>query len=124
MKKTTIILGALFMMLNLSVYSQTGGVVVSNNGTATADGSAMLDVQSIEKGMLVPRMTTAQRTAISGAATGLLVFDNETGSFWFYNGSIWEDLSGIPNQIADADNDTKVQVEKNADEDIIHFDMA
>jgi len=122
MKKTTIILGALFMILNLSVYSQ-GGVVISN-GAATADPSAMLDVQSDTKGMLVPRMTTTQRTAISSPATGLLVFDTTTGSFWFYNGSTWEDLSSVTNKIADADNDTKVQVEKTADDDIIRFDLA
>ena len=99
MKKTTPIIVALFMILNISVYSQTGGVVISN-GTATADPSTILDVQSTTKGMLVPRMTTGQRTAISGTAIGLLVFDTTTGSFWFYNGSTWEDLSDIPNQMA------------------------
>ncbi|MEZ4962976.1 MAG: tail fiber domain-containing protein [Saprospiraceae bacterium] len=39
-------------------------------------------------------MTTAQRTAIASPASGLLVFDNETGSFWFYNGSVWTELGG------------------------------
>ena len=70
-------------------------------------------------------MTTSQRTAISSPATGLLVFDNTTGSFWFYNGSTWEDLSETvtADQIADADDDTKIQVEENNDEDIIRFDI-
>lgn len=72
-------------------FSQTGSVGI---GTTTPHSSAALDVQSTEKGMLVPRMTTAQRTAISNAATGLLVFDNTTGTFWFYNGNAWMELVG------------------------------
>src|SRR5690554_7851521 len=43
--------------------------------------------------MLVPRLTTAQRVAISSPATGLLVYDITTQGFWFYNGSTWSDLS-------------------------------
>jgi hypothetical protein len=54
--------------------------------------SAMLDVSATDKGMLIPRMTTAQRTAIATPAKGLLVFDNETTSFWFYNGAAWTEL--------------------------------
>ncbi|MCP4045700.1 MAG: hypothetical protein GY732_06880, partial [Gammaproteobacteria bacterium] len=72
------------------LFAQVG---VNTDGTAP-DGSAMLDVKSTTKGMLVPRMTTAQRTAISSPATGLLVFDETTDGFWFYNGSIWKGLSG------------------------------
>lgn len=75
----------------LTAFSQTGSVGI---GTTTPDPSAKLDVQSTEKGMLIPRMTTAQRTAISNAATGLLVFDNTTGTFWFYNGTAWTELVG------------------------------
>ena len=56
---------------------------------ATPDASAMLDVQSTTKGMLIPRLTTTQRTSIASPATGLLVFDSDTNSFWFYDGSAW-----------------------------------
>ncbi|MCP3906851.1 MAG: hypothetical protein GY712_02425, partial [Oceanicoccus sp.] len=68
-----------------------------NTDGSSPDTSALLDVKSTDKGMLVPRMTTAQRTAISSPATGLLVFDETTGGIWFYNGSIWEDLSSGDN---------------------------
>ena len=68
------------------VYAQQPGVAINTNGN-TPHSSAMLDIQSTDKGILIPRMTTAQRTAISNVATGLLVFDNTTGSFWFYNGT-------------------------------------
>jgi len=53
--------------------------------------SAMLDIQSTNKGILIPTMTQAQRDGISlPIATGLLIFqtDNSPG-FYFYNGTSW-----------------------------------
>ncbi|RXK60527.1 hypothetical protein ESA94_08645 [Lacibacter luteus] len=67
-------------------------VSVNTDGTA-ADNSSILDVKSTTKGMLVPRMTTAQRTAIIAPATGLLVFDTDTKTFWFYSGILWTNIS-------------------------------
>jgi len=67
-------------------------VSITNDGSAP-DESAMLDIKSTTKGMLVPRMTTAQRTIIASPAAGLLVFDTDNNSFWFYNGVAWNDLS-------------------------------
>ncbi|MCP4001420.1 MAG: hypothetical protein GY727_10975, partial [Gammaproteobacteria bacterium] len=64
-----------------------------NTDGSSPDTSALLDVKSTTKGMLIPRMTTTQRTAISLPATGLLVFDETTGGFWFYNGTAWVSLS-------------------------------
>ncbi len=64
-----------------------------NDDNSTPDPSAMLDVHSTSKGMLVPRMTTAQRLAIDNPATGLLVFDSETNSYWFFNGTEWTEIS-------------------------------
>ncbi len=51
------------------------------------------------------------------------MFDTTTGSFWFHNGTSWVNITP-PNQLADADNDTKIQVEESPDEDIIRFDLA
>jgi hypothetical protein len=64
--------------------------------TATSpDPSAVLDVSSTTQGMLVPRMTAAQRTAINPAATGLLVYQTDgTAGFYFYSGTAWTSLSG------------------------------
>jgi len=93
-------------------------------GTTSPDASSMLDVQSTTKGMLIPRMDTSQRTAIASPATGLLVFDTDTQSFWFYSGA-WTELSdGNSDELSDADNDTKIEVEQNADEDIIRMSTA
>lgn len=64
---------------------------------SNADASAILDVKSTNKGFLLPRMTTVQRTAIVMPALGLKVFDTDTKSFWFYNGTAWVSLySGVP----------------------------
>ncbi len=65
---------------------------INDDGTAP-DASAILDVQSTNKGILIPRMTTAQRTAIAAPGRGLLVFDTSTGGFWFHDGTAWADLS-------------------------------
>lgn len=40
-------------------------------------------------GIGIESMTTAQRVAISAPATGLQVYDTDTNSFWFYNGTAW-----------------------------------
>lgn len=63
-------------------------------GTQNPNSSAMLDISSTNKGLLIPRMTTAQRNAIVSPATGLMVFDNETNSFWYYDGNSWSSMAG------------------------------
>jgi len=68
-------------MFILKMYAQ-----VSINTTGTApDPSAMLDISSTSKGVLIPRMTSNQRNAIETSQAGLLVYDTETESFWYYN---------------------------------------
>ena len=61
----------------------------------TPDTSAALDITSTTGGLLVPRMTNAQRQAISNPAAGLQVFvtDFEGGRFMFYDGTEWGTLS-------------------------------
>ncbi|MCF8273246.1 MAG: hypothetical protein K9I95_05380 [Flavobacteriaceae bacterium] len=90
-------------------------------GTTDPDASSMLDIQSDAKGVLIPRMTTLQRTAIATPATGLLVFDTDTQSFWFYSSSWTELKDGTPDKIINAEGDTRVEVEQSADEDVIHL---
>src|SRR5947208_1024975 len=67
-------------------------VSINTDGSSPAP-SAILDVKSTDKGILVPRMTTTQRTAIASPANGLLVYDNTTVSFWFYDGTTWVNLA-------------------------------
>ena len=56
--------------------------------TETPDSSAVLDVESIDKGILFPRMTTAQRDAISNPANGLHIFNTEMQCLEYYDGQI------------------------------------
>lgn len=70
-----------------------GGVGINN---PAPHASALLDLTSTAKGLLTPRMTTAQRTAIAGPATGLLVFDTTVGTFFYYNGTAWVMLTSGP----------------------------
>ena len=90
-----------FLTLCFPLLLSAQGVAV-NADNSPPNNSAMLDVKSTTKGMLIPRMTTAQRGLIGSPATGLLVFDNDTNSFWFFNGTAWTELiSGT-----DSDNQT------------------
>ena len=69
----------------------------SIGSSAAPSASAILDLASTTKGMLPPRMTTAQRNAISSPATGLTLYctdctatDSSTGVMQTYNGSTWK----------------------------------
>ena len=85
---------ALFLLLSIGILSQTKAQVGINADNSNPDSSAMLDIKSTDKGLLVPRMTTAQRTAINGGnpATSLLVYDTELSSYYFWDGSAWKHL--------------------------------
>ena len=61
-------------------------------GTATPNSSAALDLTSTSSGLLVPRMTTAQRTAISSPATGLMIYQTDGTAGFYYNSG----TSGTP----------------------------
>ena len=122
--KTFFLSTLFFVFFTTSLLSQSNiqqSLSVNSSGAA-ADASAQLDVSASDKGVLVPRMTSAQRTAIASPATGLLVFDTTTGDFWFYTGAAWKNLSN-QKVLEDADGNTKVQVEKNPNEDVIRFDL-
>lgn len=70
----------------------TGSAQSVGVGTNTPDASAVLDVSGTHGGLLIPRLTLAQRDAISSPANGLMVFVTTDNSFYCYNGS-WKKLS-------------------------------
>ena len=81
MKKLIIILVVLFTGL-ISINAQVG---INSTGAAPAT-SAMLDVSSTSKGLLIPRMTTVQRTTgIASPATGLLVYDTDLKDVFIFD---------------------------------------
>jgi hypothetical protein len=59
-------------------------------GTAAPNASSLLELKSTTKGLLTPRMTQAQRDAISSPAIGLFIYQtNNNPGFYYYNGSSW-----------------------------------
>ncbi len=86
----------IFLLVVQTAHCQTG--VGINTTGAAADASAMLDVSSTSSGMLVPRMSTAQRNAIASPVVSLLIFNTDINNFEYYSGSGWSLVSG-PNGI-------------------------
>ncbi len=81
------------MLLGIPMLKASAQVAV-NTDNSLPDISSMLDVKSIDKGVLVPRMTTANRTAIGTPADGLLVYDTDTKTFWFFKtGTGWTQIA-------------------------------
>lgn len=72
-------------------------------GTTNPESSAILDINSTSQGVLVPRMTTAQRNAIASPAQGLLVFDTVESSFYYYDSSTWVEVGSAA--VAEKAND-------------------
>lgn len=98
------------ILLNILCYSFTVLLLCCNNalvlgqGTAintsgaSPDNSAILDVSSNQKGMLIPRMTDQERNAITNPANGLTIFNTSTNCFNIYINGMWTQL--CPNCIA------------------------
>lgn len=83
-----------FLLFMLTAFVQTRAQNNVGINTTTPHASAALDISSTTQGMLTPRMTQAQRTAIASPATGLLVYQTDgTAGFYFYNGSSWTALA-------------------------------
>jgi Protein of unknown function (DUF1566) len=94
MKHTIYLLAFTLVSVFITNYANAQGFSFNTTGTA-ADASAMLDVASTTKGMLVPRMTAAQKTAITSPATGLMIFQTDgTAGFYYYTGSAWSAVGG------------------------------
>lgn len=74
------------LLLPTVAFSQ--GTAINTTGTAAAS-SSILDVTSSDKGVLIPRMTTAQRDAITSPAAGLLIFNTDCIEFQYYNSTTW-----------------------------------
>ncbi len=73
----------LFCLLALGI-NALAQVAVNTDGSVP-DNSAMLDVKSNSKGVLVPRMTQAQKNAIANPATGLMIYQTDNTPGYYYN---------------------------------------
>lgn len=77
---------ALFLLLVVSSLKiiNAQSLAINSDGSS-ADASAVLDIKSTNKGLLIPRVTTAQRAAISSPSTGLIVFQTDGTAGFYYN---------------------------------------
>jgi hypothetical protein len=78
----------------LAVLPVSAQVAINTDG-ASPDGSAMLDVKSTSRGILIPRMTAAQRSAIGSPVNGLMVYQTDgVAGIYVYGGSGWLTVGG------------------------------
>jgi uncharacterized protein (TIGR02145 family) len=81
----------LLLLNNSLLFSQ----VSINADGSKPDNSAMLDVKSSDRGLLMPRLSTIERDRIVAPATGLLIYNTTSNQFNFYNGTAWYQLLSI-----------------------------
>jgi hypothetical protein len=86
--KLTIMRHFLLLVLLLSalpVLTTTAQSLAVNTDGSAANASALFDVKSTTKGILIPRLTETQRDAISNPATGLLIYQTNNTAGYYYN---------------------------------------
>lgn len=81
----------MLISLGLNIMSQ----VAINDDGSEPDGSAMLDVKSTAKGMLIPRMTKNQIETIVSPADGLQAYNTDDGKLYIFVNldNEWKELS-------------------------------
>jgi co-chaperonin GroES (HSP10) len=79
----------LSLLFALSIQQVSAQSLAINTDASPANASAILDVKSTLKGMLIPRMSSVERTGIAAPASGLLVYDVDSLAFSYYNGTVW-----------------------------------
>jgi hypothetical protein len=79
------------ILITIYGYHSYAQSLAINTDGSTANASALLDVKSTLKGVLIPRMSRTERNAIITPATGLMIFQNAPDSigFYYYNGTAW-----------------------------------
>jgi len=89
MKKSAFFI-AMFLLFSSAMFAQVG--ISTDN--SVPDNSAMLDVKSTTKGMLIPRMAQAEILSISNPANGLQVFCTTDNKFYAYiaNAGTWKEI--------------------------------
>lgn len=74
--------------------STVNQVLTSDRNTFTGMASAAFGVDSITKGFMLPRMTTAQKNAISSPGAGLMIYDTDLAKACVYT-TAWETITSV-----------------------------
>ena len=99
MNKKILLFALLIFVSITNIQAQVG---INSDGSAP-DASAMLDVKSNDKGILIPRMDDTAMNNIATPATGLMVYNTTENDFYYYDGSNWTPVGN-----ATIDNDWTV----------------
>lgn len=83
----------------VSFYTENGRMTLMPEGrlglgTTNPASDALLEIDSQQDGILIPRMTNSERDLISSGnpSTGLLIYSTDSNSFWYYDSSKWVEL--------------------------------
>jgi len=72
--------------------TQAQSVGISNSAI-TSDASSILELKSTKQGLLIPRMLSTERTAISNPATGLMIYQTDApAGFYYFDGAAWKQV--------------------------------
>lgn len=83
MKKTWVLISLVLSVFTISIFTSSAQVAINQDGT-NADASAILDINSSDKGMLIPRLTSVEISSITSPANGLTVFCTTDNKFFTY----------------------------------------
>ena len=90
--RNKLLISVLSILFAFSIQAQVG------IGTETPNASSLLELSSTSKGFLVPRMTEAQRNAISNPPIGLLVYQTNGQAFYYKDNWWWKILASSDNK--------------------------
>ncbi len=115
MKKLSTLLLLIFVLLiskNLHAQNTFPSSGSAGIGTTTPNTSSLLEMKSTSKGLLIPRMTQAQRNAISSPSESLMIYqtDGTPGFYYIYSGS-WIALKGANKSLSDLIAPTSIKVD-------------
>ncbi|MFH1119396.1 MAG: LamG-like jellyroll fold domain-containing protein [Bacteroidota bacterium] len=92
-------LDAEFITSTIGTLSVEGGISINTSSAATAENSAMLDVNNPTRGILIPRTSP---DLITAPATGLIIFNTDINMLNYYNGTQWRTLCSVSTGIQGA----------------------
>ena len=91
MKSKLKLLATLLVLLltsfgTVKIAAQSMGI---SSTSITPDASSIVEIRSTTKGLLIPRMTAAERDLISLPANGLMIYNTSSSNLNLYNGVTW-----------------------------------
>lgn len=91
----TIVVQLIVLAFNMFAHEVLRAQSIGIN-TTDPDSTAILDISSGDRGILIPRMSTLQRSMITGPALGLQIFNTDINCLQFFNGNQWMNCCGTP----------------------------